>query len=291
MKKNFLYALSAVLIWSTLAPVGKVLLTGIPNMQTLAVGSWLAAAFLVLVNLKSGSIRLAKQYTLQQYGMMAGLGFLGLFLYNALYYYGLTQLSSQEACILNYLWPMMLVLFSCVILREKLTVLKAGAMVCSFAGIVILTLGSGGVPTGGTAAGMIGCVAAAAFYGLFSVLNKKADLDQNISMTVMWFVTAICATVMGLATEEWVVLSAGQWIGMLWMGIVVSAAAYLLWALALKGAQSTAGVANLAYLTPFLSMVISAVFLKEPVRLSAIAALVLIVGGILLQSIMERKHS
>jgi len=37
--------------------------------------------------------------------------------------------------------------------------------------------------------------------------------------------------------------------------------------------------------------VISAVFLKETVRLSAIAALVLIVGGILLQSIMERKHS
>ena len=38
-------------------------------------------------------------------GIMAGLGFVGLFLYSALYYYGLMQLSSQEACIVNYLWP------------------------------------------------------------------------------------------------------------------------------------------------------------------------------------------
>ncbi len=217
--------------------------------------------------------------------------FLGLFLYNALYYYGLTQLSSQEACILNYLWPMMLVVFSCLILREKLTVMKAAAMVCSFIGIVILTAGNGGIRTGGTLAGMFACIAAAAFYGLFSVLNKKADLDQNISMTVMWLTTAICSTVLGLATETWVVLSAGQWLGMLWMGFAVSAAAYLLWALALKGAENTAGVANLAYLTPFLSLLISAVFLREPIRLPALIALVFIVGGILLQGIYERKHT
>ena len=51
---------------------------------------------------------------------MAGLGFIGLFMYSALYYFGIEQLSSQEACILNYLWPIMIVLFACVILKEKL---------------------------------------------------------------------------------------------------------------------------------------------------------------------------
>ena len=39
----------------------------------------------------------------------------------------------------------------------------------------------------------------------------------------------------------------------------------------------------LAYLTPFLSLVVSAVFLKEAIELCAFVALVFIVGGILLQ--------
>ncbi|MBQ5535635.1 MAG: hypothetical protein IIU01_02650, partial [Oscillospiraceae bacterium] len=46
---------------------------------------------------------------------------------------------------------------------------------------------------------------------------------------------------------------------------------------------------NLAYLTPFLSVVISAIFLKEGLQLRALAALVLIVGGILLQNLHHPK--
>ena len=289
MKKNYIYAIVTVLIWSTMATTVKMMLADIPNLEALSISSYLAFIFLLLMNIKTGIIKEMKNYSGKEYGIMSGLGFLGLFLYSALYYYGLGELSSQEACILNYLWPMMLVVFSCIILKEKMTLMKGVAMVCSFVGIIILSAGDRVASSGNTTMGIVSCILAAACYGLFSVLNKKADLNQNISMMIIWLVVGICAMVLGLATEEWVMLSVKEWLSLLWLGVVVDAVAYLLWALALKGSENTAKIANLAYLTPFLSLIVSAVVLGEKITLRALVALVFIIGGILLQSLCDGK--
>lgn len=291
MKKRYLYALVTVCIWSTLAALVKALLSDIPNLQALCISSVFAVAFLLAVNVVTGRVKTMRRYSAKDYGVMSGLGFVGLFLYSALYYYGLGQLRSQEACILNYLWPIMLVIFSCILLKERLTVMKLVAMGCSFVGIVILSLGSGGGAGGNHWAGMIACVIAAACYGLFSVLNKKADLDQTITMMVIWLTVAACSLIAGLLTEQWVPIKGVQWLGLLWLGVVVDAVAYLLWALALKGTENTAAVATLSYLTPFLSLVVSAIFLKETIQIQAVVALIFIIGGIVLQSVFDRKRA
>lgn len=266
-----------------MAASAKLLLADIPNLETLAVSGLFAFLSLLLINIKTGTVRTLNRYSAKDYAAMAGLGFLGLFLYSALYYYGLTQLTSQEACILNYLWPIMLLLFSAIILKERFTIGTWIAMACSFLGVVILSAG-GSSADGMAPLGMAACVLAAACYGLFSVLNKKANYDQNIAMMVIWLVVAVCSAALGLATEEWVPLTGAHWLGMLWLGVVVDAAAYLLWALALNGAKNTASIANLAYLTPFLSLIVSAAVLQERIRLRALLALVFIIGGILLQN-------
>lgn len=287
MKKNYTYAVLTVFIWSTLATIAKILLSDIPNLETLAISSLLAFLFLVIINIRNGLIKTLKNYSLKDYFKMAGLGFLGLFLYSALYYFGLTQLSSQEACILNYLWPIMLVIFSSIILKEKMTAIKLIAMLCSFAGIIILSTGSSSISGKNVWAGIASCIIAAACYGLFSVLNKKADYDQNIAMMIIWLTTAICSAITGLFTEKWVPIKPTQWLGIIWLGVVIDAVAYLMWALALKGAKNTAKIANLAYLTPFLSLIVSAIVLDEKISLRSFVALIFIVGGIIVQSFCE----
>ena len=222
---------------------------------------------------------------------MAGLGLMGLFAYCALYYYGLTQLSSQEACILNYLWPVMLVVFSCIILKEKMTIMKGIAMLFSFLGIIILSTGSIGFSDSNALLGCVSCIIAAACYGLFSVLNKKLDYDQNIAMMIMWLVAAICSAGLGFFIEDWVPVKGMMWLGFIWLGVAVNAVAYLLWALALQGIENTAKIANLAYLTPFLSLLVSAIVLKEQIQIRAFVALAFIVGGILNQSFYENIRS
>ena len=288
--KSFIYAVITVLIWSTLASVVKSLLHNIPNLEALCISSLLASLSLLAGNLVGGRWHQMKAYSLKDYGIMAGLGFIGLYLYGALYYFGLSQLSSQEACILNYLWPAMLVLFSCLILKERITPAKMAALLCSFIGVIVLTFGGGEGSGESTVLGVAACIAAAVCYGLFSVLNKKRDYDQGIAMMVMWMTAAVCGMISGRLTEQWVMPEGSQWFGMLWLGIMVDAVAYLFWALALKEAENTAAVANLAYLTPFLSLIVSAAFLKEKTTINAVFALILIVGGILLQNITAERE-
>jgi drug/metabolite transporter (DMT)-like permease len=183
----------------------------------------------------------------------------------------------------------MLVVFSCIILKEKLTPAKLIALICSFLGIGIMSIG-GISPTGGNILmGMAACIVAAACYGLFSVLNKKADYNQNITMMVIWFTVAVCSFLIGPFTENWVPVKGMSWLGLIWLGVVVNAIAYLLWAIALKGSSNTAKIANLAYLTPFLSLIVSALMIKENISIQALIALVFIIGGILLQNIKIKK--
>lgn len=291
MKKNYIYAFISVLVWSTLAATVKMILSDIPNLEALSISSLFSFLFLLLVNLKNCKLGQLKKYSVKDYAIMCGLGFIGLFVYSVLYYYGLSQLSSQMACIINYLWPIMIVVFSCIILKEKMTVMKGFAMVCSFAGIVILSWGGTAASGENAVFGITACIVAAACYGLFSVLNKKADYDQGISMMIMWLVVALCAMIAGLATETWVPIKGAQWAGILWLGVVVDGLAYLLWALALSGTKNTAKIANIAYLTPFLSIIVSAVVLGEKVQVRAFVALVFIIGGILIQSLCEHKKA
>ncbi len=290
MKKSYLYAIATVLIWATSASVAKAMLYNMPNFQVLAISGFFAFLFLFLMNTKNGTIKKMKEFSGKQLGIIVGLGFIGLFLYSALYYYGIAELSAQEACILNYLWPIMLVLFSCILLKEKLTVMKVVAMGCSFAGIVILSTGNGSSGAGNRVLGMVACIIAAACYGWFSVMNKKLDFEQNTFMMLVWLTVSISSFGLGMMTENWVPLTGSQWIGMLWLGVVVDGLAYLLWALALKGVENTAAIANLAYLTPFLSLVVSAVFLKERITARAVVALVFIIGGILIQSFWDNRN-
>ena len=52
---------------------------------------------------------------------------------------------------------------------------------------------------------------------------------------------------------------------------------------------NTAKISNLAYITPFLSMVCARVVLGEPIRLYSVLGLTVIVGGILIQLKPSKK--
>ena len=287
--KSYIYGSIAVLLWSTLAPATKYVLGDISSMFALALSSLMGTLFLFFVNLITGKLKKMKEYTGKQYLVMAGLGFFGLFVYSGLYYHGLGTLAAHEACILNYLWPVMIMIFSAVVLKERIDAMKVIAMLCAFAGVVILSWGSPS-PGGSAMSGILACVVAAVCYGLFSVLNKKSGYDQNIAMMVMWGVTSLCAFIYCIASGslsgQWVLMEPRHWAGMAWIGIATNAVGYLLWAIALQSAGSdTSSVAVIAYMTPFLSLVVSAVFLNEKIEATAVIALVFIIGGILAVSI------
>ena len=283
MKKSFLYAFVSIAIWSTTATASKLLLHSFTTMQILAVSSGFAAALLLAVNLYKGNLKKLKTYSGKDLLITAGVGLLGTFFYNMFLVLGIDRLLASQAMIINYLWPMMAVVAGCILLKEKMTVKKAVAVVLSFLGVVIVT--TNGQLTGfasGQLSGAGFCVLAAVSYGLFVALNKRLSYDSSLSMMLYYILSALVAVICLAVTGDFPALGGVQTLGLAWVGLGDYAVAYVCWALAMKSGD-TAKVANLAYLTPFLTLVVAHFVLGDPVTGWSVGGLGVIIAGIFLQ--------
>lgn len=290
MKKSYIYAAAAIGMWSTMATISKVLLGEMDSFKVLCVSTFFAAVAMLVINLCSGKWQIMKGYRLMDYLKMAAIGLPGVFLYYAFYYAGAARLPASQAFIINYLWPIMSIVFACLILKEAMTVRKILAVVLSFCGVFTVAGDDLIRFNPDTVLGMLCCFGAAVCYGLYTAINKKSSYDKQVSMTVAMVAAFLPSLVMALLRGENLLLLPKQLPGILWNGVVTMALANLAWALALsKG--NTAKISNLAYITPFLSLVWTFLILKEPIDPWSVAGLSMIVLGILIQLRgKETKH-
>ena len=291
MKKEFLMAGVTVILWSTLPAVSKLIISQLDAFSTTFYVSLIAALTLFVINLVRGGLKSYTKYSLKDYARITGLGFLGLGCYTMLYYAGISYLTSQIAAIINYMWPIMIVLFSCIILRERLTGRKLAAMLISFSGMMIIC--AQGLFGGGESfsrIGMVCCLLAAVCYGIYSAFNKKYDYDQWIVLNVAFAVTALFSGAYCAVSDDFGTLSLSMIPGLLWIGIFVNAIAYVLWGMAVNQGE-TARISILAYICPFLSLIFGRLLLDEHISMSALAGLVFIVGGVFVQMDLRGREN
>lgn len=284
MKKEYFYAGTSIFLWSTIATVTKLLLGSLNSMQILLFTAFVAFLFLLILNFIKGNLKNLKNYTIQDYLQIFLIGTLGIFLYHLFLYLGIDTLDASQAFIINYLWPIMTVLFACIILKEKMTPRKAAAIVLSFAGVIVVTANGNLFNIAkDSLMGAFYCVLAAVSYGLFSVLNKQKNYDKYLSMMLYCFAAFIISLLYILCTRNgFITVSLPQAAGLLWIGIFTTAIAFTTWALALEGGD-TAKISNLAYITPFLSLVWTSCVLKEQFNIYSIIGLMIILTGIVIQ--------
>jgi len=291
IEKQYKYVAVPIIFWGTLATLNKLLLKSLDAMFVLAVSSIVAFIFLFIFNLFTGKLRKLKTYSLSDIVRMVALGILGFFCYNLFYLLGIDVLPAQEAMILNYMWPAMIIIFSCIILKEIMTLKKIAATLMSIVGVIVVASeGDISKIASGNLKGIVFCLLAAISYGLYSVLNKKEDFDKSIAIMIGYLSTAIIAFICIAITGTESTINLVIMFGLLYNGIACNAISYLFWVLALdKG--NTAIISNLAYLTPFISLIVCAVILHENISWYSIIGLVMIVSGIFVQSVGKRKNN
>ena len=195
---------------------------------------------------------------------------------------------ASQAFIINYLWPIMSIVFACIILKEKMTARGAIAVAMSFIGVIIVTGEDLLHFDANTLIGAFFCILGAVSYGLFTALNKKFTYNKSISMMISYTATAIITSSLVLATGNAFTLNLVQSLGIAWNGIASYAVGTTVWAIALdKG--STTKISNLAYITPFLALIWTAIFLHESIKPASVIGLIVIVSGILLQLLPKKK--
>ena len=282
MKKNYLYAAVAILLWSTIATISKLLLDKMNSYQVLMISSLFAAAILFLVSVINGRIKLLSAYRAKDYLLTLLIGIPGTFMYYVFLYLGTERMAASQAFMINYLWPIMSIVFACIILKEKLTARKCLAVSLSFLGVITVAGDDIINFTPETLAGVLLCALAAASYGAFTALNRKWNYDDTITVMLSYFATFILTLVINLFIGEELTLGAYEILGFAWNGIFTMGIATVAWALALKSG-GTARISNLAYVTPFLSLVWTFFILHEPIKPLSIFGLAIIVLGIFIQ--------
>ena len=289
MKRSYILAATAILCWSTVATVVKLLLGSLTSMQVLFLSSGFAALALLVYNAATGRLSMLRGYKPRDYLITLLIGIPGTFLYYVFYYSGTARMPASQAFIINYLWPIMSVIFACIILRERLTVRKAVAILLSFLGVVIVTGADLSATGSDTLLGALFCVLGAVSYGVYTALNQRFGYDKRISMMFFYLTSFVLTGVINLCTVGLPEVSPLQILGFAWNGIFTMAVANTAWMLALESGK-TAKISNLAYVTPFLSLIWTALVLKEDIRLLSVLGLAVIVTGILIQ-LKDKKNA
>src|SRR4051812_5901015 len=192
-----LIGLSATLMWSLLA-VLTVATGQIPAFQllamTFAIGA--VAASVSWIG-RPGAIRALKQPPL---AWAVGVG--GLFGYHALYFLALRLAPPAEAGLLNYLWPLLIVLLSSLLPGERLAIHHIVGAVLGLAGTVLLLAGNGSAqfePAHG--AGFAAAFIAAFVWAGYSVMSRKLKAVPTDAVAGFCLATALLALLVHASFE------------------------------------------------------------------------------------------
>ena len=288
MKKTYFYVATAIFCWSTVATISKLLLTTLDSFQLLCFSALFAFLFLLGYNIVTGNIKKFKTYTVKDFVVSVLITIPSTVLYYVFYYSGTDLMPASQAFIVNYMWPIMSIVFACIVLGDKLTFRKVLAILISFAGVMISSRISFSNIDREMLMGAVLCLLGAMSYGLFTALNQKYNYDRWLSMMLGYLASFIVSLIIISAKGEAFLPSGIQWAGFAWNGIFTMAIANVCWVQALR-LGNTAKVSNLAYITPFASLVWTVIFLKEKIEIYSIIGLVMIVLGIFVQ--MKRSSN
>jgi drug/metabolite transporter (DMT)-like permease len=244
-----LIGLSAILMWSLLS-VLTVATGRIPAFQllamTFAIGAAAAAASWIG---RPDAIRALKQPPM---AWAVGVG--GLFGYHALFFVALRLAPPAEAGLLNYLWPLLIVVLSSLLPGERLAPHHIIGAMLGLAGTVLLLAGKPLAhfePAHG--AGFAAAFVAAFVWAGYSVMSRKLKSVPTDAVAGFCLATALLAFAVHVSFEVTVWPdSIGPWLAIAALGVGPVGAAFYAWDIGMKrGDIRVLGAAS--YATPLLS--------------------------------------
>jgi drug/metabolite transporter (DMT)-like permease len=288
--KAYLYGLGAVACWSTVATAFKISLTYLSPAQLVLYSALTAWAFLGVTLLLQGKLHLVTSYGPADYLRSALLGMLNPFLYYLVLFQAYALLPAQEAQAINYTWALTMTLLAVPILGHRLVPRDLiAAVVCYLGVLVIATRGQLLTLEFANAAGVSWALFSTLLWALYWLFNTK-DAHDPVTGLFLNFSFALpplmiyCLWQGALTAVPRAGVAAAVYVGIFEMGL-----AFVLWLHAMKFTRSTAKISNLIFISPFLSLVLISLVLRERILPSTVAGLAMILVGLVLQQLDLRR--
>ncbi|AKC87756.1 aromatic amino acid exporter YddG [Pseudoxanthomonas suwonensis] len=275
-RKATLAGLLAILLWSSLALL-TVATVGLPPFQVLAIAFSVAGTLGLLRAALRGDAGWAE---LRQPPAALALSTAALFGYHALYFIALKRAPAVEANLLNYLWPLLIVVFAGFLPGVRIRPLQwLGTLMGLAAAVLLVTGGQRLQVDAGYLPGYLAAISAAVVWASYSVLNRRHAQVPSAAITVACLAVALLGALVHLLVERTVAPTPWQWAALLAMGIGPTGAAFWLWDNGTKRGD-IALLGSLSYLAPLLSTVLLVLSGRaQPHPLQAVALALLLAGA------------
>jgi drug/metabolite transporter (DMT)-like permease len=270
-----LLALAAIALWGSLAPLG-VSLGHVPPF--LLTGCGLLIGSLIGLVLSGGNLR---QWKVP--GPTLALGVYGLFGFHFLLFIALRYAPPVQANLVNYLWPLGIVLMAPLFLSGmRLRSLHVAAAFLGFAGAALAIVGGRDLQ-GGFSWGYLAALASAFIWASYSLLTRRVPAFPSAAIGLFGLVSGLLSLLCHALLESPVTLTTHDWLLLAAMGLGPLGGAFYLWDAALKrGDARQIGV--LSFLTPLLSTLALLWLRGEWPTLSVLLAAAMIIGAAVLGS-------
>jgi len=276
---------AALALWAFLAPLAR-LAQPLPPLGLTALG--FAAGGLLGLAVVAARGRLA---ALAQPGIAWAHGVGGLAGFHALYFAALALAPPVEANLLNYTWPLLIVLLSGLLRGLALGPLRLAGVALGAAGAVLL-MGSGASFTAGDAPnaplGFACAIGAALTWALYSVLAARLASVPTEAVAGFCLASGALAFLAHLGFEPAMTLGPRQWLAVALLGLGPMGAAFFLWDAGMKRGDPRL-LGTLGYATPVASTLLLAAMGEGALTWRVLAAAGLVAGGGLLAAMAGRR--
>lgn len=280
----YIKLIATAIVWGGVFVVSRVMVQDV-NPLVLAFYRFLFASVALCVLMVRVEGRFPK-LTWKQFAVISFLGLTGIFGYNVLLFTGLKTITASRASLIIALNPITIALCSSIFLKDSLNRLKVVgiALALSGASIVILQSKMSALAVKGLSLGeffLLGCLVCWTFYTLVGkiALQKISPLVATTYSCMLGSIFLFVFSASNGLLHETSSISPLGWVGIAYMGLVATALGFSWY---YEGVQKIGPAKSSIFinLVPLSSVVLSMVFLKEPVTSSLFLGGGLIVSGV-----------
>lgn len=289
-KKAYLFALSAVLLWSTVASAFKLTLIHFDALQLLLYASFFSLCVFFVVMYSQKKFSLLWRYSKKTYLQLALLGCINPFLYYLILFRAYELLPAQEAQPINYTWALTLTYLSVFILKQKISFYDVIAGIVCYLGVFIIsTHGDLWNFTFSSLTGVSLALFSTILWSLYWIYNTKLSVDPLVGLFINFLCGVPAIVIYAVVTSHPFVFNLHGFLGSMYIGIFEMGITFVLWLQAMKLSTNTAKIANLIFISPFLSLLFIFLFVGETILFSTFVGLVFIIMGLLVQQKGKQK--
>ncbi len=185
----YIYALLAVSFWSTVATAFKISLKYISFIQLLFYSSISSLFVLFIILILQNKLKLLLKLTRKEILYSAVLGFFNPFLYYLVLFKAYSLLLTQEAQPLNYTWPLVIVILSSLVLKQKIKSIDIVALLMGFTGVIVIsTRGNISSLSFSNPLGISLALGSSIIWATFWILNMRDSRDDVVKLFFEFFV-------------------------------------------------------------------------------------------------------